>query len=102
MGMKSANHTTPLPSKSAPRIALTTLAVLLIPLAAMQFTDEVNWTVLDFVVMGVLLFTVGLIYEFIVRKLDTKYRIAGTVLLALGFLYIWAELATGIFTNLGS
>jgi hypothetical protein len=36
-------------------IALATVAVLLIPFFAMQFTNEVSWTQTDFVVMGFLL-----------------------------------------------
>ena len=38
------------------RVAMATIALLLIPLVAMQFTREVDWTAGDFLVMGVLLF----------------------------------------------
>ena len=34
----------------------------------MQFTDEVNWDVADFVIFGVLLFGVGITYELAARK----------------------------------
>jgi hypothetical protein len=37
------------------------ITILLIPLIAMQLTDEVNWTVLDFVVAAALLFCYGLL-----------------------------------------
>ena len=37
--------------------------ILLVPLVAMQFTDEVVWTLSDFVVAGVLLFGSVLVYE---------------------------------------
>ena len=72
--------------------------VLLIPLIAMQFTNEVNWTLLDFVVMGVLLYGTGLLCELAVRKIksiDKRILIIGTILVL--FLLIWAELAVGIF-----
>lgn len=85
------------------RIAAVTAGLLLIPLIAMQFTREVNWSLFDFLVAGVLIFTTGLIYELIVRGIhDVRYRIAATATLLLAFLYIWAELAVGIFTNWGS
>lgn len=65
---------------------------------AMQFTKEVNWTISDFLVMGILLFTTVFTIDFVLKKLKTlKSRlilIVGTVvLLAL----VWAELAVGIF-----
>jgi hypothetical protein len=48
---------------------LTTVAVLLlIPLIAMQFSPEVNWSPVDFAVAGVLLFGTGLSCELVLRK----------------------------------
>src|SRR3982751_4077064 len=41
--------------------------ILLLPLLAMQFTDEVRWGVADFVIAGALLFGAGLTYELIAR-----------------------------------
>ena len=82
-------------------IALGTALILLVPLAAMQFTDEVRWTLSDFAIMGVLLFGTGLIFDLAMRKFPKHRVLAGAVVVA-GFLYIWAELAVGIFTNLGS
>lgn len=72
--------------------------LLLIPLVAMQFTNEVNWGILDFAIMGILLFGTGLVIEFVLRKVKkntNRILICGTILFAL-FL-IWAELAVGIF-----
>ncbi len=50
-------------------IVLTVVFLLLIPLVAMQFTNEVNWTLSDFVVAAVLLLGTGLIFEFVMRKI---------------------------------
>ena len=79
-------------------IVLSVTLILLIPLIAMQLTGEVNWTLMDFVVMGVLLLGTGLLIELVLRKVKkTVHRIAicGAILLALTL--IWAELAVGIF-----
>jgi hypothetical protein len=77
-------------------IALGTGAVLLIPLIA-----QWPWTLGDFILMGVLLFGAGSTFVFLVRKLPKHRLTIGIVVLA-ALLYIWAELAVGIFTNLGS
>ena len=78
---------------------LTTVAVLLlIPLIAMQFSPEVNWSPVDFAVAGVLLFGTGMSCELVLRKVKkTVHRIVicGAIILAL--LLIWMELAVGIF-----
>lgn len=79
-------------------IFITVAILLLIPLVAMQFTEEVDWGILDFVVMGILLLSVGLAIEFVLRRVrKTEYRLlfCGGILLA--FFLVWAELAVGIF-----
>lgn len=79
-------------------IILTPIAILLIPLIAMQFTEEVNWTLGDFIVAGVLLLGTGLLFELIIRKVKTpKYRIAIYISILLLLFLVWAELAVGIF-----
>ena len=79
-------------------IVLTSAILLLLPLIAMQFSDEVNWTQLDFIVAGSLLLGTGLICEIVIRKMNKiKYRIAICIALLLILLLIWAELAVGIF-----
>lgn len=82
-------------------LAVGTVAILLVPLIAMQFTDEVMWTALDFVIMGVLIFGGGSLFIVAARRIK-KHRLMLGALFLLAFLYIWAELAVGIFTNLGS
>jgi len=77
--------------------------LLMIPLVAMQFTDEVHWTLLDFGVAGSLLFGSALVYELATRNMTTpKYRVAVGFAVMAALLYLWAELAVGIFTNWGS
>jgi len=77
---------------------LTVAFILLLPLIAMQFTDEVDWKLPDFVIMGVLLLGTGLMCELVLRKVKKiKYRVAICGLLLVALFLIWAELAVGIF-----
>ncbi len=79
-------------------ILITMLFLLLIPLIAMQFTAEVNWGPLDFVVAAILLFSTGLIIDLVLRKIKNgTYRIAIIIALLVLLLLIWAELAVGVF-----
>lgn len=84
-------------NKNIIRIALVTAFILLIPLVAMQFSDEVDWNLFDFVVAGALLFGSGLTYELIARKAgNTAYRAAVGVAVAAALLLVWINLAVGI------
>jgi hypothetical protein len=79
-------------------ILLAVALLLLVPLIAMQFTGEVNWTLSDFVVAGVLLLGTGIMCELVMRKVkevEKRIVICGVILIVL-FL-IWAELAVGVF-----
>lgn len=79
-------------------IVITVALLLLIPLVAMQFTDEVKWTLSDFVIMGVLLLSTGLACELVMRKVNKmKYRVAICGVLLTALVLIWLELAVGIF-----
>lgn len=83
-------------------IVLTIALLLLIPLITMQFTDEVKWTLFDFVLMGAVLFGVGLAYELVARRSEkTVYRVAFGVGLAGAFLLFWVNGAVGIIGNEG-
>ena len=80
-------------------ILLAVALLLLITLIAMNFTDEVNWTQLDFIAAGVLLISTGLLCEFVLRKVKKpKHRIAICLVILVILLLIWAELAVGIFS----
>lgn len=73
-------------------------ALLMVPLIAMQFTNEVNWTLSDFVVMGVLLSGTGLVIELVLRRFKkTEHRILICGIVLFGLFLVWAELAVGIF-----
>ena len=79
-------------------IILAVPVLVMIPLIAMQFTNEVNWTLSDFIIMGVLLLSTGLICELIIRSVQkSTYRIALCIAVLVMLFLIWAELAVGVF-----
>ncbi|MEL0318398.1 MAG: hypothetical protein VW979_05025 [Flavobacteriaceae bacterium] len=74
------------------------LLLLLIPLTAMQFSSEVNWSLFDFVIMGFLLLALGFGIRFIRNKKSVlKYPLLMIIAVVVLFFIIWAELAVGIF-----
>jgi len=87
-------------NKTIIRILLTTASLLLLPLLAMQFTDEVAWDLADFVVAGALLAGTGFTYELVARKGgNIAYRAAVGIALAAALLLVWLNLAVGIIGN---
>ena len=74
------------------------LLLLLIPLTVMQFSSEVNWSLFDFVIMGVLLLALGFSIRFIRNKKSVlKYPLLMIIAVVVLFFIVWAELAVGIF-----
>lgn len=72
--------------------------ILSIPLIAMQFTKEVNWTLSDFLIMGILLFITTFTIDFVLKKFKTlKSRLILVVATLALLILVWAELAVGIF-----
>ena len=72
--------------------------ILSIPLIAMQFTKEVNWTASDFLIMGALLFTTAFAVDFVLKKVKTfKSRLILVFGILALLILIWAEMAVGIF-----
>lgn len=83
--------------RSAIVVALVTGFLLMVPLVAMQFTDEVVWSLADFVVAGALLFGTGLTYALVAKKRDgIAYRVAIGLALAAALFLIWVNLAVGV------
>ena len=83
--------------RSVVGVALATVLMLLIPLVAMQITDEVAWSVFDFVFAGALIFGTGLTFVLVARKAgNSAYRFAVGVALAAAFILVWLTGAVGI------
>lgn len=71
--------------------------VLLVPLIAMRFTDEVAWDETDFIVAWGLMAGAGLAYRLLARKAgDRTYLIGATIAVATAFGLTWINLAVGI------
>lgn len=88
------NHTT---YRRAARLVLAAAFILMLPLVAMQVTDQVVWDLADFAVAGALLVGTGLLYELAARKAGhSAYRAAVGVALAAALLLVWINLAVGI------
>jgi len=84
------------------RIAVWGVAALLLvlPLVAMQFTDEVAWNGADFIVFGTMLAVAYGIFELTARMTGSiTYRAAVGVAVATAFLLIWVNLAVGFLGN---
>lgn len=79
-------------------VVLGSACVLLVPLLAMQFTNEVDWDLFDFAVMGALLVGTGVTYVLLARMVSNgQQRLMLGLGLAVAFFLIWAELAVGVF-----
>ena len=84
-------------------VILIVSALLLIPLIAMQFTSEVQWSAFDFIMAGLLLSVTGLTLENIIRKVNRPVvKISLSIFILVALVLVWLELAVGIFgTGIG-
>lgn len=72
--------------------------LLLIPLLGNVFSDEVNWSLFDFLVMGTILLTIGILINLIIDKLKKRsFKVLLIIVTLLVFALIYLELAVGIF-----
>lgn len=88
-------------------LSLLTGAILSLPYLAMKFdwikpnpnnpNDRgVDWSLGDFLIMGILIFGMGTIFILIARKVKKKNRIIVAFVVFGIFVFIWAHLAVGI------
>ena len=74
-------------------ILLAVPALLLIPIVAMRFTSDVNWTPMDFVVMALMLLVTGLGIEISLRIVNiTWIKVAAVAAILFGFVMVWGTL----------
>jgi hypothetical protein len=73
------------------------VALLLAPAVAMQFTTEVQWTLFDFALMGVLLAIACGVGELVLRASDSlTYRLGAAVAIGTTFVLGVGNLAVGL------
>lgn len=83
-----------------PAFILYALSPLLVPLVANQISDQVNWNIMDFIIMGILLIFSGYWTQRVIKKMKNKSKkVVFISLILLIFLLLWAELAVGIFNS---
>lgn len=64
---------------------------------------EIQWSVFDYIVAGIMLFTVAGAVELIVARVSNqRQRLLLLAVVGVVFMYLWAELAVGVFINLGN
>jgi hypothetical protein len=77
--------------------------LILLPLVAMQFTTDVNWTASDFAFAAVAFGVIGGTFELAVRKSDNAaYRCGVAVALGTSFLLVWINGAVGMIGSEGN
>ena len=83
-------------------IVVSAIGILLaIPAVAMQFSDEVHWTLWDFLVAAVFLSIFAALLLYIRNNVGSrKLRILLYLASIFVFLAIWAELAVGVIEHL--
>jgi hypothetical protein len=88
--------------RRAARLVLAVAFILMLPLVAMQLTDQVRWDLADFAVAGALLVGTGLVYELAARRAgNLAHRVAVGVALAATLILIWLNLAVGLIGTEG-
>lgn len=75
-------------------IAIIAIALLLL---ATLLENEMKWTLVDFTIAGILVFSACLLYELISPKFSkTWHRVTVGIALGATLLLIWVQLAAGI------
>ena len=74
------------------------LIILIIPLVGTILSDQFDWGILDFLVMGILLIIVGIALSAVSQKIkNSKKKLFYSLIILFVFFLIWAELAVGVF-----
>lgn len=84
-------------NKDITSVLITTAGILMLPLIGMQFNQEVDWKLLDFMLMGILISGTGLLMVLVARKVKNSMYRATIIMALLGAIFLtWVHLAVGI------
>ena len=76
-----------------------TVAVLLVVFLASLLSEQVTWSIYDFLIGGGLIFFFVTIETILWNKLKSKHRLFVVLFVLLVFLILWAEMAVGLFDS---
>ena len=62
-----------------------------------MYINDFNWGLVDFIIMGVLIFSCLSFTNFIRKKFSGNKEILAIIIVVIVFILLWAELAVGIF-----
>jgi len=76
-----------------------TVTVLLVVFLASLLSDQVMWSIYDFLIGGGLIFVFATIEVILWNKLKSQHRLFVVLFVLLVFLILWAEMAVGLFDS---
>ena len=89
-----------MPTRTFIKIFGITIVLLLLPFVSSLFNDQIDWDILDYSVMGSMIFTAISLFFYTNRKFKkTKSSYWIEIFILVIFLLLWAELAVGIFNT---
>lgn len=62
-----------------------------------MYLKDFNWSLVDFIIMGALIFSCLSLVDFFKRKFSDKSKILAIIIIVIVFILLWVELAVGIF-----
>tara|TARA_B100001939_G_scaffold71761_2_gene59972 strand:+ start:28 stop:291 length:264 start_codon:yes stop_codon:yes gene_type:complete len=74
-----------------------TLILLTIPFLSNIYINDFNWSLVDFIIMGALIFICLSFTDFIRKKFSGIKEILAVISVVIVFILLWIELAVGIF-----
>ena len=81
------------------KIVLVALSLLFIPFIAMQFTEQVDWSIGDFLIMAFMLTVYSAAINFALNRLYGSKQSLIIFVIGLLFFLLCAEFAVGIFNS---